>query len=148
MHPKIKKFDPAVDKRFLIVLSGIIWSVVGIILCNLAINWLSQASLKGRVWLGLAGLILSLLIHHFGFLRLVDRNIDRILPMKDKVCIFAFQPWKSYLIIAIMVGIGIALRHSALPKPYLSAIYIGFGGAMVLSSIRYFRIFIKLILNQ
>ncbi len=147
MHPKIKKFDPAVDKRLLLALSGIIWSIVGIILCNLAIDWLSQATHQKSILLALTGVVLALLIHHFGFLRLVDRNIERILPMKEKVCVFAFQPWKSYLIIAIMVGLGIALRHSPLPKPYLSVIYIGFGGAMVLSSIRYFRVFFKLILN-
>lgn len=147
LHPKVKKFNPAVDKRILIALSGITWSIVGIILCNLAINWLSQATHQSGILLGLAGIILSLLIHHFGFLRLVDRNIERILSKKDKVCIFAFQAWKSYLIVAIMVGMGIALRHSPLPKPYLSIIYTGFGGAMILSSIRYYRVFFKLILN-
>jgi small-conductance mechanosensitive channel len=147
MNPKIEKFAPAVDKRFLIVLSGITWSIVGIILCNLAVNWLLQSTFYKGIWLGLAGIVLSLLIHHFGFLRLVDRNIERILSKKDKVCIFAFQAWKSYLIVAIMVGMGIALKRSPLPKPYLSVIYIGFGGAMIFSSIRYYRVFLKLILN-
>jgi uncharacterized membrane protein len=147
MHPKIKKFDPAVDKRLLIALSGITWSIVGIILSTLAINWLSQTAHQKAVLLGLAGITLSLLIHPFGFSRLVDRNIDRILPMKNKVCIFAFQAWKSYLIIIIMVGMGIALRHSPLPKPYLSVIYIGFGGAMILSGLRYFRVFFNLLRN-
>ena len=42
MHPNFKKFDPAVDKTFLIALSGILWSVVGIALCNLAVGWLSE----------------------------------------------------------------------------------------------------------
>lgn len=148
MHPKIKKLDPAVDRRFLIVLSGIVWITVGIILCKLAVGWLSPIALKPALVLGLTGTVLALLIHHFGFLKLVDRNIERILPMQDKVCIFAFQPWKSYIIIAIMVGMGIALRHSPLPKPYLSVIYTGFGGAMILSSIRYFRVFLKLVLNR
>ncbi len=142
MHPKTKKFDPVVDKRFLIALAGITWSIVGIILCNVAIDWLLQTTAQNGIGLGLAGIILSLLIHHFGFLRLVDRNIDRIIPMESKVCIFAFQTWKSYLIIVIMVGMGIALRHSPLPKPYLSVVYIGFGGAMILSSLRYFRFFL------
>ncbi len=144
---KIKKFDPVVDKRFLVALSGIVWVTVGIILCNLAIGWLLLTTFQKSMVLALTGVVLALLIHHFGFLRLVNSNIERILPMKEKICIFAFQPWKSYLIIAIMVGLGIGLRHSPLPKPYLSVIYIGFGGAMVLSSIRYFRIFFKLILN-
>ena len=148
MHPEIKKFAPVVDKRFLIALSGIIWSIVGIILCSLALNWLSQTTAKNAIWLGIVGIILSLLIHHFGFLKLVDKNIKRIISKEGKICIFAFQPWKSYLIIAIMIGMGIVLRHSSLPKPYLSVIYIGFGGAMVLSSIRYHRIFLKLIVRS
>ena len=145
MNSKIKKFDPAVDKKFLVALSGIIWTVVGIILCNLAVKWLSNTSTQSTLLLGSSGVILSLFIHHFGFLKLVDKNISRILAKKGKVCIFGFQPWRSYLIIIIMVTMGIILRHSSLPKQYLSIIYIGFGGAMLLSSFRYHRVFIKLI---
>ena len=147
MRPAIQKYNPAVDKKVLIALSGIMWLVVGIILCSHAVNWLSQPGVKNSMWLLISGMILSLLIHHFGFLRLVYNNLERILSQKDKVCIFAFQAWKSYLIIAIMIGIGIALRHSSLPKPYLSVIYIGFGGAMLLSSLKYFWVFFRLILN-
>ena len=147
MRPAIQKYNPAVDKKVLIALSGIMWLVVGIVLCSHAVNWLSQPGVKNSMWLLISGMILSLLIHHFGFLRLVYNNLERILSQKDKVCIFAFQAWKSYLIIAIMIGIGIALRHSSLPKPYLSVIYIGFGGAMLLSSLKYFWVLFKLILN-
>lgn len=147
MYSKIKKFDPAVDKRVLIALSGITWSIVGIALCKLAVAWLSQTTIEKSIWLGSAGIILSLLIHHLGFLKLVDKNIERIRSMKNKICIFAFQAWKSYLIVVVMICMGIALRSSPLPKPYLSVIYIGFGGAMLLSSIRYYRIFLKLIIK-
>ncbi len=147
MYSKIKKFDPAVDKRVLIALSGITWSIVGIALCKLAVAWLSQTTIEKGIWLGSAGIILSLLIHHLGFLKLVDKNIERIRSMKNKICIFAFQAWKSYLIVAVMIGMGIVLRSSSLPKPYLSVLYIGFGGAMLLSSIRYYRVFFKLIFN-
>jgi len=144
MNPKFEKFDPAVDKKFLIALSGILWSVVGIALCNLAIGWLSETTGWTAAWLGASGAVLSLMIHHFGFLKLVDRNIERILSKSGKVCIFAFQPWKSYLIILIMITMGTFLRQSSLPKPYLAVIYIGFGGAMLLSSLRYHRNFFKL----
>jgi len=143
MHSKIKKYDPAVDKRFLILFSGILWSVVGIMLCRLAIYWLSLAGGQNTVWMGLAGLVLAFLIYRFGFLKLVSKNTDRILSKEGKVCIFAFQPWKSYLIIAVMILLGTILRHSPVPKPYLSIIYIGFGGAMVLSSLVYYRHFLK-----
>jgi hypothetical protein len=148
MNSIVRKYDPAVDKRFLIALSGIIWSIVGIGLCILAINWLSQQTVRNPLWFASAGIILSLLIHHFVFLKLVDRNIKRILSRQGKVCIFGFQPWKSYFIILIMVGMGMILRRSALPKSYLAIIYIGFGGAMLLSSIRYHRIFSSLLLKR
>ncbi len=142
-HSKIKKYDPAVDKRFLILFSGILWSVVGIMLCRLAIYWLSLAGSQNTVWMGSAGFILAFLIYRFGFLKLVSKNTDRILSKEGKVCIFAFQPWKSYLIVAVMILLGIILRHSPVPKPYLSIIYIGFGGAMFLSSLVYYRHFLK-----
>ena len=143
LHSKIKKYDPAVDKRFLILFSGILWSVVGIMLCRLAINWLSPAGSQNTVWMGLAGFVLAFLIYRFGFLKLVSKNTDRILSKEGKVCIFAFQPWKSYLIVAVMILLGIILRHSPVPKPYLSIIYIGFGGAMFMSSLVYYRHFLK-----
>ena len=145
MNSKFKKFDPAVDKKFLIVLSGIMWSTVGIALCNMASGWLSESTDQSTFLLAGAGIFLAMLIHHFGFLRIVDKNIERILSKSGKVCIFGFQPWKSYLLILIMVGMGILLRHSALPKPYLAVIYIGIGGAMLLSSLRYHRNFLKLL---
>lgn len=148
MHSAFSKYDPAVDKKFLIALSGIMWSVVGIVLCNLAVGWLLETTGTSALLLGSCGAVLSLLIHHFGFLKIVNKNIERILSKSGKVCIFAFQPWKSYLLILIMVGLGMFLRHSALPKPYLAVIYIGFGGAMLLSSLRYHRNFFKLMLRS
>ena len=140
---KISMFKPAVEKRMLIALSGITWSVVGIVLCRLAVTWLSEMGPSIIIPFGLAGLTLSFLIYYFGFSKIVDRNTERILSKDGKVCVFAFQAWKSYLIVAVMIGMGIALRSSPLPKNYLSVIYIGFGGAMIISSVRYYRVWLK-----
>ncbi|MDO8281655.1 MAG: hypothetical protein Q7U10_03360 [Thermodesulfovibrionia bacterium] len=149
MRDNFSKYEPAVDKRLLVLLSGLVWGVVGVMLCHLAIGWLSQTTGDVAGYFAVSGAILSLLIHHFGFLKLADKNIERISAYdKDKVCIFAFQEWKSYLIIAIMVCMGIILRGSPLPKAYLSIIYIGFGGAMMLSSVRYFHVFFKLLFKK
>ena len=139
---------PAVDKRILIALSGITWSVVGIVLCRLSVIWLSEGGYSKAIPFGLAGLTLAFLIDYFGFSKLVDRNTERILSKSGKVCVFAFQAWKSYLIVAVMIGMGIALRSSPLPRYYLAIIYVGFGGAMILSSIRYYRAFLKYVGRQ
>jgi hypothetical protein len=85
------------------------------------------------------GFVCSLGIHHFGFLRIVDRNLDRILPMEGRRCIFSFMPWKSYLLILIMIAFGVLLRHSPIPKIYLSVLYVAIGTALILSSLRYLR---------
>lgn len=148
MNDVIRKLDPAVDKTVLIAASGLLWSAVGILLCKRALGWLTSAPGHGPLWPGIAGILLALMIHHFGFLKLVNKNIDRIRAKKGKVCIFGFQPWKSYVIILIMITMGQALRHSALPKPWLAVVYIGFGGAMLLSSVRYFRTFISLLAGR
>lgn len=136
---------PAVDKRVLILLSGVTWIIVGVLLCRLALIWLTEAGNKHTLSFGLVGLTLACLIYYFGFSRLVDRNTGRILAMNGKVCVFAFQAWKSYLIVVVMIGMGITLRASPLPRTYLSIIYNGFGGAMILSSLKYYSIWRKLI---
>jgi hypothetical protein len=84
-------------------------------------------------------------VHHFGFLKIADKNLNRLLPLTEKQSPFAFMTWKSYLIVLIMVSMGIALRHSSIPKRYLSILYNGIGLALFLSGIRYLRFFFKLL---
>ena len=143
MHSLLERFKPAVGKGMLLLLSGFMWIAVGIMLLNYAYHWLEEEGGRTALFLAVAGLLCSLVIHHFGFLKVVDKNLARILPMKGKRCVFSFQPWRSYLIILVMIAMGIGLRHSPIPKPYLSILYIGIGMALILSSIRYLRTFLK-----
>jgi len=89
------------------------------------------------------GGLAAVVIHHFGFLKVVDKNLDRIRPMQGKRCAFSFMSWKSYLMVAVMMAMGIGLRHSPIPKPYLAVLYIGIGLALVLSSGRYLRVMMQ-----
>jgi hypothetical protein len=73
-------------------------------------------------------------------LKIVDKNLGRILSMEGKRCAFSFLTWKSYVMVALMIAMGAVLRHSPIPKPYLAMLYIGIGLALVLSSIRYLRV--------
>ncbi|MFC2087548.1 hypothetical protein ACFLSA_05270 [Bacteroidota bacterium] len=133
-----EKFKPAVPKKGLLVIAGAMWCCVGIILALMAVHWLYI--FEGNPWFyTVPGFIAALIIHHFGFLKIVDKNLGRISRLSGRPCIFSFISWKSYLIIIIMVTMGITLRHSPLPKQYLSVIYLGIGLALFLSSIRYFR---------
>jgi hypothetical protein len=144
----IKKFTPSVDKRILVLLAGLMWSGVGIMLIRFAVTWLSPLGISGAGLYYAAGFLAAMPIHHFGFLRIADKNLNRLLPLTDKKCLFSFMTWRSYIIVLIMVSMGIALRHSALPKRYLSILYNGIGLALFLSGIRYLRFFIMLLLKN
>ena len=133
------KLKPAVHKNFLLFLAGFMWISVGVMLTSFACRWLITYGNNKAFIFAAIGLACSVVIHYYGFLRIVDKNLGRISKKEGKRCAFSFMTWKSYLIVLVMVSMGIMLRHSAIPKQYLSVLYIGIGMALILSSIRYFR---------
>jgi hypothetical protein len=143
MNRKIAKIKPAANKRVLLFLAGFIWFGVGTMLLFLSFSWLKAFQVHGSFLFGGIGVAVALVVHHFGFLKIVDKNLSRILPMEGTKCIFSFITWKSYIIVAVMVTLGALLRHSPIPKSYLSMLYIGIGLALILSSVRYLRVLLS-----
>jgi len=143
MKPNREKFKPAVEKSILLLLAGVMWIAVGTMLLSFSYHWIHASRDEHSLLFIATGVILALVIHHFGFLRVVDKNLRRILPMKGKKCVFSFMTWKSYVTVGFMILLGILLRHSPIPKPYLSIIYTGIGLALILSSVRYLRALLK-----
>lgn len=135
----LTNIKPAVSKYWLMAMAGLMWTVVGIMLCRLSFIWLSPVNWHKSLPLASLGIIFSLAACRFGFSAIAKKNIDRLCLLADKSCIFAFQAWKSYLIIAFMITLGITLRHSAFPARYLAVIYITIGGALFLSSFLFYH---------
>ncbi len=133
------RMKPAVSKYWLIALAGLLWTIVGIILCRMALAWLSAVHWQLALPLGLLAMISSVTAWRFGFNGIARKNIDRLCLLPDKCCIFAFQAWKNYLVIVFMIMLGIVMRHSPLPKHFLAVIYATIGGALFLSSFQYYR---------
>ena len=141
MNPQ--KFKPAAGKRVRVFLAGFVWICAGVLLLSFSASWLDGFFANDSLKFTGAGIFLALVIHHFGFLKVVDKNLGRLLPVNEPKCIFSFISWKSYIIIAVMITMGFLLRHSPIPKPMLSVLYTGIGLALILSSVRYLRICIK-----
>lgn len=133
------KWKPGVSKSALLFIAGAVWMGVGIGLDILAWSWLKRAPTAPALMSSAVGVAAALVIHHFGFLRIVDRNLGRIRPMEGRRCAFAFIPWRSYLLIGVMILLGTLLRRSPIPKLYLAPLYMGIGTALFLSSFRYLR---------
>lgn len=131
---------PAVNKNILILISGLLWSGVGLLLLRIASGWFSRFSGRESVWDVSTGLLLGFVIAWFGFRKLAQKNADRIALYSDKVCIFAFQRWQSYFLILFMVALGVFMRHATfIPKTLLAPIYIGMGSALFLASFVYYK---------
>jgi hypothetical protein len=139
------KLNPAVNKSWLLILAGLAWSGVGILLCSLAFGWLAHEIGLIPWAAGIGGIAISLLVYRFGFIHIAQKNVARIRAVVARACLFAFMPWKSYLLMIFMMALGIFLRSSALPKPYLAVLYTSIGGGLFLSSLEYYQALLVLI---
>ncbi len=135
----LRTITPAVSQSWLLLAAGITWSLVGGMLCRLAAGWLSAATLTVSFLATAAGLLAAIAIYRLGFVKIAHQNRSRIHHLDPKVCFFAFYPVKSYLLVVAMMSLGIFLRSTAIPKPYLAVLYLSVGAALFLSSLHYYR---------
>ena len=137
----IRKLKPGVNKFWLDLLSGLMWSGVGIFLISLTREWVPFEGLGIVLAVRFAGVLLGLAIWYWGFSRLAKRNIIRIEAIaSDKPCVFAFQGWTSYPLVAVMISLGIFMRvYSPIPKWVLAIGYVGIGQGLFLSSLYYYQ---------
>ena len=144
----LNRFKPAVTRSWLIAVAGLMWTGVGVMLCRLAYNWLWVINRGMAAGFGLLGIMMAVAAYRLGFLKIARKNISRLYILREKTCIFAFQTWKGYLIIAFMITLGFILRNSAIPKEYLAIVYTTVGGAIFLSSFHYYGLLWKMIVQK
>lgn len=135
------KFKPGVPKFILLLTAGIMWSSVGVYLMSLTSEWLSPVPTILVIIILVSGFLLGWSIYTFGFSKFANKNIQRINSIpSDRPCIFAFQEWTSYPLVAFMISLGIFLRvYSPFPKTWLAAMYIGIGFSLFLASTHYYK---------
>jgi hypothetical protein len=136
----LRKFTPGVQKKWLHLTAGLIWLGVGLMLIGFASRWLKLVGFPTMLLLVLAGSLLATGIYFFGFSKFAKKNIKRIRNLEgEKICLFAFQGWTSYPLVAFMISLGVYLRvYSPFPKPLLAILYLGIGGGLSLASLLYF----------
>ncbi len=144
----LKSLKPGVSRNWLIGLAGLMWSVVGLMLCRLAFHWLAVVDLRRVIPLELLGIALAMTAHRFLFSGIARKNIARLSLLTEKTCIFAFQRWKSYFLIGLMVTFGIALRNLPIPRPYLATLYTTIGGALFLASFQYYGCLWRIVVQR
>ena len=132
-----------IPRHWLFLISGVVWTGVGLFLWSRAITWSAGLTLPaGLILLG-TGIIIAAAGYRFGFALVVKKNTDRINSLPGRVNPFSFTGRRGYLMIVLMIGIGIVLRNSELPKVYLSIPYASMGGVLLIGSITLYRNFLE-----
>ena len=141
MKKTLQDCKPAVRRRWLVLASAVVWLAVGVGLTGVACFWLYGSTWPLNLILGVLSLALGLIVYSLGFSRIVRKNLERIGGKPELVCLFAFQGWKSYVLILTMMLMGYTIRHLPVPKDVDAVIYFTMGSAMIFGSSLYFREF-------
>lgn len=127
----LQRYKPGVTVRTHLFVAALIWSVVGFFLLT---NGFVLISLKGHYLYGLAGLLLGTAKTFIILDRVARKNVRRILEFEDNVCIGSVYSWKTWLLVAAMIGLGRFLRTTVLPGEVVGLIYAAVGWALMLAS--------------
>ena len=137
----LSKMNPAVPRYYLFGIAGAFWTIAGVVLCARAIIWLDVFPLGLEIALETASIAIAIIGYLFLFVRVVQKNIDRIGHLPENACVFAFTAWQGYVMIAFMIIIGVTLRNTLIPKYFLAVAYTAMGAILLIGSARFFRHF-------
>ena len=134
-----------IRRAYSYVIAAAIWGIPGI---NIAIKGVKTYMLMkpdDLWWLMLITLAVS--IFFFIIFRLVViKYYERIASLPDSVMIWQIFPPKGWVLLAIMMGLGITLKHIPdVPMSFTASFYSGLGPMLIISSIQYLKAFIKTI---
>lgn len=127
-------FIPTVQKKWLLLVAGSLWGIIGVFLLVRGLGWLQEAEGLMPLLLGAAGVGFGILGYFSGFRRIAEQNALRIHGLPGRSPLSSFLAPRGYVMIACMISLGFLLRQSLIPKPYLSPFYIAMGCALLLGS--------------
>lgn len=141
---KIKncKCKPGVPRKDLFLAASAFWLLVALKLLSKANGFFAGKSVD--FWIIGTGVIGIIPFYYFVFKRVSLRYILRIKRMTiERPCLFSFFDYRGYLLIGFMIGLGVLTsRMSFIPDLGLNTFFISLGGALLISSARFFKAFL------
>ena len=128
-----ERWKPAAGARTHLLAAALLWTAVGAGLSGAGIVWCFSAR---RPWIPLVlGVGIGVLKGIFIIARVAARNARRIIARGDGKCLGGFLSIKTWLLVAAMMGSGMVLRRSGIPRPVLGVIYAAVGTALLAGSL-------------
>ena len=128
----LSRFKPAVSRNTLLVLSALLWTLIGLMLLAKGCYRLFQLP-QSHPFIVAAAFVAGSLKSIFILDASARRAIDRILRFQDGTCLGAVYSVKTWILVLCMMSMGVILR-SYLPVKLLSFILLTIGWALLFSS--------------
>ncbi|HSK48413.1 MAG TPA: hypothetical protein VLA05_10495 [Coriobacteriia bacterium] len=130
--PRRNRFTPLAGTRIQLVSAAMMWLIGSTILTVRGISYV-----QGRYWHAwalAAALAIGVLKSRYLLDRIAKEAVARI-RRRGRSCYFGFFSWRSWLLLAIMMGGGITLRNlivqpGVIGAGIMGAIYLGIGAAL------------------
>lgn len=127
----LTKLKPGVPRRIHLLLAACLWSLIGGMLMIRGTFWL--VAVQG-LWIIIPALIAGTVKALLVLDNTARKGVRRILEMADGTCLGAVYSVKTWLLVLVMMGTGMILRHSPLPREVLGGLYVTIGWALFFSS--------------
>ena len=102
-----------VRSKYLLLIAAAVWLIAGSQVARMGIEAIAAG--QGNLWLLLLGIPATFLVFHMMFSKLVGKHAARIRSYgEEKMHVLKFFDVKGYVIMAVMMGGGVA---SAMPSP-------------------------------
>jgi hypothetical protein len=135
---------PTVPKNQLVLLAGLVWCVAGTMVCMVGLPLQLTLAQQHLVLVPLAASVF-LVFYRFVFSRLVVIHTRRIRARtEDRLPWWQFFNRSSWVVMGVMMGGGLVLRHSHLMPDWMIAFfYTGLGLALLVCGIRFLGVFMR-----
>jgi hypothetical protein len=131
------RFKPGVPKRYLLMVAAFVWLFAGGFLLFRGIR--SMPAGQWALWKTLVSFVSGLLFFRTLFLSISSKHIRRITTLEIlRPCVFSFFNFKSYLMMALMITMGVTVRKLHLIAPQgISYFFITMSVPLLISAARF-----------
>lgn len=125
----IRRFTPRAGQRVQLFSAAAMWAIGASILLVRGVGFLHDNWFAGLLALAVA---LGVIKSRYLLDRVARKAVLRI-HERGRACYFGFFSWKSWMFVIVMMGGGILLRRSGLPRDFLAVVYVGVGTGVALA---------------
>ena len=135
---------PTLPKNHLMLVAGLVWCAAGAMVCLVGLP-LEVRLVPGHLILVPLALLIFVAFYVFVFSRLVRKHTGRIRARpEDRLPFWQFFNASSWLVMAVMMGGGMALRLGhVMPDWMVAFFYSGLGIALFLCGVRFLAVFAR-----